>query len=413
MSGPGGLFLSIVLRPERTRPLQLLPLLVSVAAAEAIRELSGDDVRLHWPNDLFIGDRKLGGVLCEGGFKGSEPDAFVVGIGINVNQRRTDFPAELRERAASLSADTISPIDVCTAIVSRIERWWDGRDEARVIARYRELADGLYGERVRVEPRDGLSFTATTAGIEDDGGLKVTLDEGGTRGLYAEAVTRLQRDTVADDSLTDVVPDSYYGRVESYFIERRGSPLFITPAEWFLVAQWEEQGIPLQVIQDAIDRVLDRPRKSSRPLKLTYCRQAVQSEFRRFREVRLGAREVPEASPLDSVGHLQALAAAVAPSDPDVARAVEALAASIGSAGGTSEARIEEELEKLDETMIDTAERELDAEQKSKLEAEAQRSLASYRERMPEKVYLSAVKSAYRKRLRAARSLPLLSLYDR
>ena len=54
--------------------------------------------------------------------------------------------------------------------------------------------------------------------------------------------------------------EDYFAAVEAHFVERRGSPLFITPGEWFLVSRWEEQGIPLRVVQEGIDRVFERPR---------------------------------------------------------------------------------------------------------------------------------------------------------
>ena len=84
---------------------------------------------------------------------------------------------------------------------------------------------------------------------------------------------------------------NYYGLVEDYFVARRGSPLFITPAEWFLIFRWEEQGIPLLVVKEGIDRVFERPKTRTKQRKLGYCRQTVEAGFRRFREVSLGASE--------------------------------------------------------------------------------------------------------------------------
>ena len=81
---------------------------------------------------------------------------------------------------------------------------------------------------------------------------------------------------------------SYYGEIETYFVERRGAPLFITPAEWGLVAKWEEQGIPVHVVQEGIDRVFERPQAVSKSRKLGYCRQTVEAAFRRFRVLARG-----------------------------------------------------------------------------------------------------------------------------
>lgn len=399
--------------------MHLLPLLVSVSVAEALRELTQVDVRLRWPNDLFVSGRKLGGVLCEGGFKGSVPDVFVIGIGVNVHQARTDLPPDLRDRATSLDVVGLSTTDVAVAVVARLEQWWEDGERAPVIARYRELAEGLGGERVRVEPREARSFTGVTAGITEDGGLIVDSDDGATQVLFAETLTRLHpeaqpglcgSDGSDEHGEPEETHDNYYGAIESYFIERRGSPLFITPAEWFVIAGWEEDGIPLRAVKDGIDRALERPRRGSRPPKLTYCRQSVRAEFRRSREIQLGGREDtrPAETAPDTATHLSELAARLEGSHPAVAKGVEALARSKHSPSA-----VETALEALDEEMIAATEATLDPDLRARLEAAAARSLESYREKMPDQVYQKAVTSAYRKRLRAAMGLPLLSLYDR
>lgn len=209
---------------------------------------------------------------------------------------------------------------------------------------------------------------------------------------------------------------TYYGDVESYFVERRGSPLFITPSEWVLVAKWEEQGIPLHVVKEGIDRVFERPQAAAKPRKLGYCRQTVEAAFRRFREVRLGGgegqgngaqgRDAEDGS--DVAAHLARLASALSGLAPDLATRVEALGES-----GNSLSAIEDALSALDEELIDRAEEGMSDAERDSLRAEASRSLASYRERMPAKVYQSALKSAYRRRLRDKAELPRLSLYDR
>ena len=204
----------------------------------------------------------------------------------------------------------------------------------------------------------------------------------------------------------------YFGDVEAYFIERRGSPLFITPAEWFLVSKWEEQGIPLHVIHDGIDRVFERPQAAAKSRKLGYCRQTVEAAFRRFREVTLGGGQDrgPVEDRFDAAAHLSRLASklsrlAVAP---ELAARVEAL----GDVGENLQ-RIEDALTAIDDELVEFAEDALDENDRDALLSEAGASLASYRDRMPDKVYQSALKSAYRRRLRDKAKLPRLSLYDR
>lgn len=214
------------------------------------------------------------------------------------------------------------------------------------------------------------------------------------------------------DEPDEYVEEGYFGDVEAYFIERRGSPLFITPAEWFLVSKWEEQGIPLHVVHDGIDRVFERPQAAAKPRKLGYCRQTVEAAFRRFREVTLGGGEDrgPVEDRFDAAAHLSRLASklsrlAVAP---ELAARVEAL----GDVGENLQ-RIEDALTAIDDELVEFAEDALDENDRDALLSEASASLASYRDRMPDKVYQSALKSAYRRRLRDKAKLPRLSLYDR
>lgn len=99
---PGqALLVSAILKPPLPIAVSQLPMAVGVAAVDAIEsfapELAGR-VGLKWPNDLLVGAgmtaaNKVGGVLMETVFRGSELGYAVVGIGINVNQPATDLPS--------------------------------------------------------------------------------------------------------------------------------------------------------------------------------------------------------------------------------------------------------------------------------------------------------------------------------
>ena len=146
-----------------------------------------------------------------------------------------------------------------------------------------------------------------------------------------------------------------------------------------------------------------------------YCRQTVEAAFRRFREVTLGGGDdrAPIEDRFDAAAHLSRLASklsglsrlAVAP---ELAARVEALGDS-----GESLQRIEDALTAIDDELVEFAEEALDENDRDALRSGASASLASYRDRMPDKVYQSALKSAYLRRLRDKAKLPRLSLYDR
>lgn len=96
-----GLYASIILRPAQS-DISLLPLVAGVAVAAAVRRAAGLEVGLKWPNDVVWGGKKLGGILCESGFLGNIISYAILGVGLNVGQRRADFPPDISPAATSL-----------------------------------------------------------------------------------------------------------------------------------------------------------------------------------------------------------------------------------------------------------------------------------------------------------------------
>src|SRR5204863_7475405 len=104
-SPPGsGLYVSIVLTPSRSadrrRATALTTIAAGVALAEGIEAATGVRVRLKWPNDLYVGRRKLAGILAEAAAAGDRIHTVVLGYGINCGDAA--YPPELRDRVTSL-----------------------------------------------------------------------------------------------------------------------------------------------------------------------------------------------------------------------------------------------------------------------------------------------------------------------
>jgi BirA family transcriptional regulator, biotin operon repressor / biotin---[acetyl-CoA-carboxylase] ligase len=99
-----GLWFSILLRPALTlRESPRLTSLLAEALAVTIAEETGRASTIKPPNDIYIADRKVAGVLVEGRTASDGSYLAVAGIGINVNQNVDDFPEELRSIAGSLA----------------------------------------------------------------------------------------------------------------------------------------------------------------------------------------------------------------------------------------------------------------------------------------------------------------------
>jgi len=125
-----GLWFSLILRPER-RGLSatLFTLMGAVSVATVLEEACGVRFHLQWPNDVMHAGKKVAGVLTETNRSSQGISYAVLGIGLNVNHRSTDFSPELSHRAASLAMVAGNPFDrvlLLAQLLWRLER--DYRD---------------------------------------------------------------------------------------------------------------------------------------------------------------------------------------------------------------------------------------------------------------------------------------------
>jgi BirA family transcriptional regulator, biotin operon repressor / biotin---[acetyl-CoA-carboxylase] ligase len=157
--------MSVVLRDLDERHA-LLPLAAAVGVCEAVPV----EAAIKWPNDVWIGRRKVAGILVEG----RPQDGWaVLGIGLNVSIGADDFPAELSETATSLATEGVSASvdDVLGALVERLDAWLVA-PPAAVLTAWRSR-DALKGERVRWSDGEGFAN-----GIDDSGALRVETRNG-------------------------------------------------------------------------------------------------------------------------------------------------------------------------------------------------------------------------------------------
>jgi BirA family biotin operon repressor/biotin-[acetyl-CoA-carboxylase] ligase len=98
-----GVWMSLILRPNipLTKAPQLT-LLTAVAVVQAMEEVTGLTPEIKWPNDILINGKKVTGILTELQAEADRIHSIIIGIGINVNQKKADFPIELQEMASSL-----------------------------------------------------------------------------------------------------------------------------------------------------------------------------------------------------------------------------------------------------------------------------------------------------------------------
>jgi hypothetical protein len=95
------------------------------------------------------------------------------------------------------------------------------------------------------------------------------------------------------------VSADYFTEIEAHFARRRGTPFIVNPKDWALMKKWQEDGIPLPVVLEALDSVFDKQEAKGRKVNsLAYCKHAVKEMWDERRELAIGAEgAVPEEDP--------------------------------------------------------------------------------------------------------------------
>jgi BirA family biotin operon repressor/biotin-[acetyl-CoA-carboxylase] ligase len=161
-----------------------------VAVCEAIESLLNDvTLAIKWPNDVYLGGRKVGGILVEAadGPRGS----LVLGIGVNVHNSPANAPHDLREKVIALSdvaAGAIRRIEVLLAILQHLATRlnWLGAGEEGLREAWRQRCL-LTGRAVEIE-LPSRRLTGLCRGIDHDGALLLETDAGTERCLSGVVV---------------------------------------------------------------------------------------------------------------------------------------------------------------------------------------------------------------------------------
>ena len=190
VSPPGGVYLSVLLRPQReAAELLWLTAAVAVAIRRAIRDCCPADVGIKWTNDLVIGKRKVCGILTE---LAAEADSgmleyAVVGIGVNCNTDTAALPEPARDVAVSLReavGTAVDPNALAAAMVRRLHELDTQLPGAlpQWLAEYAGVCVTL-GQDVQIL-RAGETRLAHAIGIDEAGGLIVRYPDG-TEGVVS------------------------------------------------------------------------------------------------------------------------------------------------------------------------------------------------------------------------------------
>jgi BirA family biotin operon repressor/biotin-[acetyl-CoA-carboxylase] ligase len=185
------LLISVLLYPQHIAIDQLFVLsqLVSVAILRTLNSFcSGFSIK--WPNDIYFGDKKIGGILIENSLQGSKLNTSIVGIGLNINQKtfRSDAPNPVSLR--QITAKNQRRKNILQDVLNNIYELYKKMD---VEAIRKEYSENLYRRVGFYTYRDNKGlFEAELAGIESDGCLKLKTRTGEIRAYYFKEVAFVQ-----------------------------------------------------------------------------------------------------------------------------------------------------------------------------------------------------------------------------
>jgi BirA family transcriptional regulator, biotin operon repressor / biotin---[acetyl-CoA-carboxylase] ligase len=121
-----GIWMSLIIRPNiLLNNAPQLTLLTAVAIVQAIEETVDVLPEIKWPNDILINGKKVTGILTELQAEADRIHSIIIGIGLNVNQAKEDFPSDLRETASSLfieSGKKVSRAELIRSIFKNFEK---------------------------------------------------------------------------------------------------------------------------------------------------------------------------------------------------------------------------------------------------------------------------------------------------
>ena len=178
---PGSnLTFSVILFPSFLTPEQqfYLSICAALGITDALFEEVGETLKIKWPNDIYVGDKKLGGILIENQWQGGLLKSSVVGIGLNINQ--TIFETS---EAVSLKQATHRHYDTHEVLLRVAKHLNERYAELRVggfLSLRKDYLDRLYGLglcRRFQESISGNFFDGTIRGIDETGHLVIAINK--------------------------------------------------------------------------------------------------------------------------------------------------------------------------------------------------------------------------------------------
>ena len=193
-----GIYFSILLRPDmQPKDAVTITAWTAISIARAVQRVCGVNVGIKWVNDLILNTKKICGILTEMSIESESGniDSIIIGIGINVNNKRSDFPPELADIATSLYIETgksFSRAALAAAMVEEMDRMRDAWPEKKeeYLRAYREM-NITTGKEISVITLgvEKAPAAAKAIAINDDFSLLVEYKDGTRENLSSGEVS--------------------------------------------------------------------------------------------------------------------------------------------------------------------------------------------------------------------------------
>lgn len=187
-SPPGGIWMSLILRPQISLDRAYrINMAISVAICKALEGLYGLAAGIKWPNDLLIDEKKICGILMEVSAEVDRLEYVVVGIGINANVDVSGYPAEWRSTSLGQELGCgVSRVELIQKILLEIEKSYRHMDSKEIWEEWRSRSVTL-GRQVRISSVSG-DLLGRAVDLAEDGALMIQSRDGLHRVLAGDCI---------------------------------------------------------------------------------------------------------------------------------------------------------------------------------------------------------------------------------
>ena len=189
VSQPGNLLVSVLFRPT-LEALPFISIIGGIAAARAVRKVTGLDLKIKWPNDVLVGGRKVAGILAESAIAGDSVWYAVLGVGMNVSldTEQTEEIAAIATSVNAAAGQEVPREDLFRQFLMDLDALYLALGQGRSpIEEWQELLETT-GQRL-VATWGNDSFTGMAVGTDELGNLLLRQDDGSLLTLTAGDVT--------------------------------------------------------------------------------------------------------------------------------------------------------------------------------------------------------------------------------